>query len=114
MQPRGPDRKWRRLGASSRPRHAGETARFPAALAGSAPKVLLTITAEGSSSQRWAGSEEAGAGKRVSTALPAPLPSLITLQEQHGEYIAGVAYRACPIGHGELEWAGSDGFGGSV
>lgn len=94
MQPHGSDRKWRRLGAGSRPHHVGETARFPAELASSAPKVLLTITVEGSSSQSWAGSKEAGAGKRVSTALPGPLPSLTPLQEQHSEYIVGVTYRA--------------------
>jgi len=98
------------LGASSRPCCAGEIAQFPAALAGSAPEALSTIAAESSSSQRWAGSKKAGAGKRVSTALPAPLPSLTALQ-QHDEYIAGVAYRACPIMHRELGWAGNDALG---
>lgn len=50
MQPRSPDRKWRRLGASSRAR---EPARLPAAPAGSAPKAFLTISATGGSSQHW-------------------------------------------------------------
>lgn len=50
MQPHSPDRKWRRLGASS---PAREPARLPAAPAGSAPKAFLTISATGGSSQHW-------------------------------------------------------------
>jgi len=46
MQPYSPDRKWRRLGASSQ---AGEPARLPAVQAGSAPRALVTITAAGGS-----------------------------------------------------------------
>lgn len=47
----------------------------------------------------------------MSTALPALLPSLTPLQEQHSEYTVGVAYRVCPIWLGELGWAGDDALG---
>lgn len=83
----------------------------PCRATGSAPKVLLTITAKGSSSQPWAESEEEGVGRRVSTALLALLPSFTPLHNQLSEYIAGIDYRTCPIECGELGWAGKDALG---
>lgn len=83
----------------------------PCRATGSAPKVLLTITVKGSSSQRWAGSEEEGVGRRASTALLALLLSFTPLHDQLSEYIAETDYRACPIECGERGWAGKDALG---
>lgn len=57
----------------------------------------------------WERGERSRQVGEYSPAGPAAL--LYTLQEQHGEYIAGVAYRGRPIGHGELGWAGPDALG---